>query len=153
MASHPNERLTLWPCFPTDCAGRAGCETGRLGHQPGSASWVHRLAGEGADKNGQQHEEVPHRDPAPFSQVGKSLSALSCVALYVKFSGLAEMCDVLNAGVSVECGMRAVKKRKRKRENRFALDLVLDSQRQVDCKVGKHFFRVEFLLCSSDLIG
>lgn len=53
-------------------AGRAGCETVRLGPQPGPAGPVHRLAGEGADQNGQQHEEVPHRDPAPLSQVGAS---------------------------------------------------------------------------------
>lgn len=53
-------------------AGRAGCKTVRLGPQPGPAGPVHRLAGEGADQNGQQHEEVPHRDPAPLRQVGAS---------------------------------------------------------------------------------
>lgn len=45
------------------------------------------------------------------------------------------------------------KYQRKKESNRFTLDLMLDNQRQVDCKVGKHFFRVEFLLCSSDLIG
>ena len=76
-AFHPSGRLTPRPCHPTDRAGRTGLEKGRLGPQPGPAGPVHRLAGEGTDQNGQQHEEVPHRDPAPFRQVSRSLSGLS----------------------------------------------------------------------------
>lgn len=54
------KRLTPWPCSQIDSAGRTGGETSRLGPEPRPAGPVHRLAGEGADQNGRQHEEVAH---------------------------------------------------------------------------------------------
>lgn len=63
-----------WPfgfVWPAEGEGRAGVSKSRLAYQPGPAGSVRGLTGEGADQNGRQHEEVPHRDPAPVRQVSR----------------------------------------------------------------------------------
>lgn len=63
-----------WPfgfVWPAEGEGRAGVSKSGLADQPGPAGSVRGLTAEGADQNGRQHEEVPHRDLAPVRQVSR----------------------------------------------------------------------------------